>query len=100
MHQDDRVHDAIVVGLGDMPSVPASAWRAVADAEGELVTAVFDGRRSPPVKLANAIWPLLPLSGDAGARGLIQQRPDLVMEVSCDGDAIDIDTQEELSRWS
>ncbi len=93
-------HEAVVVGLGDMPGVPASAWRAVADAEGEVVTAEFAGRRSPPVKLASSIWPLLPLSGDEGARGLIRQRPDLVVQVSCEGESTDVDTLEELARWT
>lgn len=93
-------HEAVVVGLGDMPAVPASAWRAVAEAEGVVVTAELGGRRSPPVKLASSIWPLLPLSGDEGARGLIRQRPDLVVQVSCEGEPTDIDTVEALARWT
>ncbi len=93
-------HDAIVVGLGDMPLVPASAWRTVADTEGDLVTATFSGRRSPPVKVAEELWSLLPLSGDEGARSLMRMRPDVVVEVACEGEAIDIDTRGDLSRWS
>jgi CTP:molybdopterin cytidylyltransferase MocA len=27
-------------------------------------------------------------------------RPDLVIEIACDGEALDIDTVEDLARWS
>ncbi|MFV2039501.1 MAG: NTP transferase domain-containing protein [Acidimicrobiales bacterium] len=93
-------HQAIVVGLGDMPLVPSSAWRAVADAPGPLVTATFSRRRSPPVKVAEEMWSLLPLSGDEGARSLMRMGPDVVTEVACEGELIDIDTRGDLSRWT
>ena len=93
-------HDAVVVGLGDQPLVGAESWRAVAEAEGDLVTAVYGGRRSPPVKLGAAVWPLLPTSGDAGARMLMRMRPEQVTEVSCAGEPVDFDTVQDLKAWS
>ncbi len=93
-------HEAVVVGLGDQPLVGAESWRAVAEAEGELVTAVYRGRRSPPVKLGSAVWPLLPTSGDAGARMLMRMRPEQVTEVSCAGEPVDFDTVQDLEAWS
>lgn len=96
----ERGHDAVVVGLGDQPFVPASAWRAVGAASGVLVTAVFAGRRRPPVKLAAEVWPLLAETGDEGARGLMRRRPSLVSEVACEGEPADIDTMEDAARWS
>lgn len=93
-------HDSVVVGLADQPLIKADAWRTVLAADGPVVTASFDGRRRPPVKLDRTVWSLLPRSGDEGARSLIRLRSDLVSEVACMGNPIDIDTREDLHRWS
>lgn len=96
----DRGHDVLVVGLADSPLVPPSAWDAVAVADGDIVTATFDGRRRPPTRLAAAVWDDLPRSGDEGARVLFRTWPDRVREVACEGEPIDIDTLEDLAPWN
>jgi CTP:molybdopterin cytidylyltransferase MocA len=95
--------DAVVVGLADQPFVPADAWRRVAGAPTEctVVVASYAGERGPnPVRLHRSTWSMLPTSGDAGARALIRENPQLVCEVPCGGSATDIDTLEDLKRWT
>lgn len=94
----ERSVRAAVVGLGDQPLVGAVAWRRVAEAAvAPVVTAVFAGRRRPPVRLERSVWPLLAPSGDEGARALMRQHPELVAEIPCTGDPVDIDTPDDLA---
>lgn len=93
-------HRAVVIGLADQPLVPASAWRSVGAAAGEIVAASFDGKRRPPVKFERSAWPLLPTTGDEGARTVLRTDRERVSEVACSGNPIDIDTQKDLAQWS
>ena len=97
---EEHGHEVVVVGLGDQPLVPPEAWSAVAETNSPIAVASFNGRRTPPTRLARSVWALLPRDGDGGARALMQARPDLVEEVPCPGEALDVDTTEDLIRWS
>ncbi len=94
-------HDAVIVGLGDQPGVPTSAWRAVAAATGHpIVAADYGSGRRNPVRLHRSVWDELPRTGDEGARPLLLRRPELVGTVTCRGDPADVDRVEDLAPWS
>jgi molybdenum cofactor cytidylyltransferase len=92
--------DAVVVGLGDQPLIPPEAWRRVAGAAGPLAVATYGGQRGNPVRLGSEVWPRLPTTGDAGARVVMRECPDMVEEVACDGNPVDVDTVQDLRLWS
>lgn len=93
-------HEAVVVGLGDQPLVSTEAWRRVGTASGPISVATYDGVWGHPVRLATDVWRLMPAAGDQGARRVMQEHPELVMEVPCPGSPVDVDTVEDLSLWS
>ncbi len=97
--------DAAVVLLGDMPDVSAALIdRLVAalDARPDALAAVpaFAGAWGNPVVLARAAFgDIETLSGDAGARKLLEGRADRVVVVPVDDAAValDLDTPEALA---
>ncbi|MGA0117533.1 MAG: nucleotidyltransferase family protein [Ilumatobacteraceae bacterium] len=96
-------YEALVIGLGDQPFVTSEAWKAVAETEGDIVVATYDGKRGNPVKLSRSVWDeflSLTKDPDAGARTLMHIRPELVREVACNGVSADIDTPEDLAQWT
>ena len=98
-YAERRGHEAVVVGVGDQPFVGSACWSRVA---GETATPIavarFDAGPRPPVRLGRTIWDLLPREGDEGARQLLRSRPELVTEVPCYTDPMDVDTNADLAR--
>jgi CTP:molybdopterin cytidylyltransferase MocA len=96
---------AAVVSLADQPLVGAEAVGRLVEAfEGgaKVAVATYGGEPRNPVLFAREVWPLLEreLSGDQGARVVLERYPELVTEVPCDdvADPADVDTVEDLRR--
>lgn len=100
-------YDGALVCLGDMPGIgPAHLERLIAafapDKEQEICVPTFNGKRGNPVLWHKNFFPAIKaLSGDVGARHLIGENPNQVIEVPMDDDAIltDLDTPEVLADY-
>ena len=97
--------DAIVVGLADQPFVGTQPWQDVATAiaapgSHQIAVATYDAVPANPVGLKQSVWHLLPQTGDEGARQLIRSNHELWVPVPCQGTPSDIDTVEDLKRWT
>ena len=80
-----------------------SAWVAVANADAAVAVATYGGRRGNPVKLRADVWDRfenMEADPDSGARVLMERSPELVTEVACEGSPDDIDTREDLTKWT
>jgi molybdenum cofactor cytidylyltransferase len=96
--------DAVVIALGDMPDVTGALIdkliAAIDPARGALIAVpTREGRRGNPVVWSRRFFDdLARLEGDVGARHLIAQHNEAVVEVAVDDDAAfhDIDTPEAL----
>lgn len=96
--------DAVLVVLGDQPSLRPEVVRAVlAAAEGNPATPIVRPRyrldAAPnPVLVRRSAWTLAAgLDGDRGLGPLLASRPELVTEVAVPGANPDIDTPMELA---
>ena len=91
------------VFLGDMPRVPIAVLQPLAQAlaAGAWAAApVFQGRRGNPVLIGFELFPdLLKLSGDAGARAVLQGLGDrlALVEAPDDGVLFDVDQPGDLA---
>ncbi len=94
---------AVAIFLADMPRIrrdSLDALLAQADAECILLPS-YRGSRGHPVLFGRRFWPqLAALSGDTGAKSVIQQHPGAVRIVELDdpGLVLDIDTAEDWRR--
>ncbi len=93
----------VFVFLGDMPRVPTSVLPKLAEAvmAGALAAApTFQQRRGNPVLIGHKLFPqLLALSGDAGARSVLQDLGErlALIESPDDGVLFDVDKKGDLN---
>jgi molybdenum cofactor cytidylyltransferase len=89
-----------IVALADMPYLKPATIRALLDAlrdGADIAAPVHEGRRGNPVAFGRIHLPaLLQLSGDVGARRLLQDFPVQLVEVNDPGIHIDIDRPQDL----
>ncbi len=95
---------AALIVLGDQPRLPEAvvpallaAWRRTGK---PVVAPVYRGTRGTPVLFAAEVFPeLRALGGDAGARAVVEARPDRVELVAVDAPVpADVDTPEDYAR--
>lgn len=96
----------LIVALGDMPAIAPATLTAVQAAllqgNASLVQPQWQGRRGHPVGFHPRWLPALrSLQGEPGARGLLRTHADELQTLPVDdpGILLDIDTQDQLSRW-
>jgi molybdenum cofactor cytidylyltransferase len=97
----------VLICLGDMPMLAAAdIARLVAAFDPEaapICVPLAGGRRGNPVLFAKALFAeLAALSGDTGARGVLAAHPDMVREVSMDGEGTltDLDTARQIAAFN
>ena len=92
------------VFLGDMPRVPPAVLGRMAEAletGAPAAAPVFEGRRGNPVLIGRELFPqLLALTGDAGARGVLQGLGTrlALIEAPDDGVLFDVDERGDLPQ--
>jgi molybdenum cofactor cytidylyltransferase len=97
--------EGVLIGLGDMPRIkPQQIDRLIAafdPREGRaIIVPTARGKRGNPVLFATSFLPeMLQIGGDVGARHLLGEHADEVVEIEMEDDAalLDIDTPDALS---
>ncbi len=100
----DLGFDGAFVCLGDLPYLTEDSVRTIHDAfhkyqRQKIIIPEHQGRPGHPIAFpARFFKPLSTLSGDSGAKHLIQQNPDSVHTISVDHPGIhrDIDTNDDI----
>lgn len=93
----------VIIALADMPWVRADTFSKLANAlgEGRICIPTFHARRGNPVGFSRAFFTqLTEIRGDKGARSIIEQHPNAVLEVAVEDPGIlrDIDRPSDLQH--
>lgn len=96
--------DAIAVLLVDMPGVTVEGTRAVVERwrPGRIAVARYPERSGHPIVMSPAMWrdALLIAGEDDGARAYLAAHPHLLDAVPVDGSGADLDTPDDVTRWT
>ncbi len=100
------VTQGVMILLGDMPAVEKSIIKKLVsqfiESEGEkIVYPVFKGQQGLPVVFPRRFFTdLMRLTGDRGAKSILKDHPDDVLEVEVDSPSVlmDIDTEDDLTE--
>lgn len=98
--------EAVVVALGDQPGIDPAVIHRVIDTWQEtakpiVVAEYVDGRGHPVLFARSMFEELLSLSGDRGAKALIERSTDRLAVVEVKERAPkDVDTEEDLRTWT
>lgn len=93
-----------LVFLGDMPRVPVSILPLLVGAlkDGSpAAVPTFDGQFGHPVAFAASLFPdLAAITGDKGARGMLERLGEALVRIPApdDGVLFDVDTRDDLTR--
>jgi molybdenum cofactor cytidylyltransferase len=96
--------EAVVVALGDQPWLPPGVVPALIDtfrrSRQAIVAPVYRGAQGNPVLFAASVFDeLRALTGDAGARRVVQREARRVAQLALDVEMpLDVDTPEDLAR--
>jgi len=98
--------EGALVMLGDQPMVGSRtvaallrAWRQEGSRPAVAVSGAAAGKWTPPVLLARELWEdMMALEGDAGARQVLDRRPELVDVVPSLDQLDDVDTPDDYAK--
>jgi molybdenum cofactor cytidylyltransferase len=95
---------AVLIALGDQPRLPDGVIPSLLQAREKtgrpIAAPVYRGTQGTPVLFAGEVFGELgALGGDAGARAVVQARPERVARVEIDAPMpLDVDTPEDYAR--
>lgn len=103
----DRDYDAVCVLLADQIAVTSEhlmqlldAFYTNRDGDDRMVAAVYAGRRGVPALFSSTLFQQLrELSGDSGAKQLLNQTDREIIEIELPAAALDIDTPQDWARY-
>jgi molybdenum cofactor cytidylyltransferase len=98
-----KTTDAVLTMLGDQPLVTTAHLNSIIDAyrftDKPIVASSYAGTLGVPVLFARRFFPeLQELSGDRGAKQIIQNHSDEVVGIPFPDGVVDIDTMDDLAR--